>query len=67
MVEQIGLKKAEHWKKNEPSCRCRIKQDIKRLRQKVNFLEREVKEGLGLKKKSKLSELNERYRVKKKS
>ena len=52
MVEQIGLKKAEHWKKNEPSCRCRIKQDIKRLRQKVNFLEREVKEGLGLKKKA---------------
>ena len=41
-------------------------QDIKRLRQKVNFLERESKGKLGLKKKHKLNELNERYRVKRK-
>ena len=36
------------------------------MRQEVNFLEREVKAGLGSKKKRKLSELNEKYRVKRK-
>ena len=40
--------------------------DIKRLRQKVNFLERESKGKLRLKKNHKLNELNERYRVKRK-
>ena len=64
MVERIELKKAEHRKKNEPRWKRRIEGDIKRLRKEVNFLEREVKGELGLKKKRKLSELNERYRVK---
>ena len=66
MVEWIGLKKAEHRKKNEPRWKRRIEGDIKRLRQEVNFLERKVKGELGLRKKRKLSELNERYRVKRK-
>ena len=66
MAERIGLKKAEHRKKNEPRRKHRIEGDIKRLRKKVTFLESEVKEELGLKKKRKLSELNERYRVKRK-
>ena len=66
MAEWIGLKKAEHRNKNEPRWKCRIVGDIKRLKQEVNFLEREVKGELGLKKKRKLSELNERYRVKRK-
>ena len=65
MAERIGLKKAEHRKKNEPRWKHRIERDIKRLK-KVNFLESEVKGELGLKKKCKLSELNERYRVKRK-
>ena len=39
---------------------------IKRLRQEVNLLERESKGELCLKKKRKLSELNEKYRVKRK-
>ena len=60
------LKKAEYRKKNEPRWKCRIKRDIKRLRQEVNFLERESKGELGLKKKHTLSESNERYRVKRK-
>ena len=57
VAEQIGLKKAEHGKKNEPRWKHRIEGDIKRLRQEVNFLESEVKGELGLKKKFKLSEL----------
>ena len=39
---------------------------ITRRKQEVNILESEVKGELGLKKKPKLSELNERYRVKRK-
>ena len=66
MAERIGLKKAERRKKNEPRRKHRIEGDIKRLRKEVTFLESEVKEELGLKKKRKLSELNERYRVKRK-
>ncbi|XP_068756065.1 uncharacterized protein [Montipora capricornis] len=66
VAEQLGLKKAEHRKKNEPRWKRRIEGDIKRLKQEVNFLERESKGELGLKKKRKLSELNERYRVKSK-
>ena len=64
VAERIGLKKAKHRKKNEPRWKRRIEADIKMLGQEVNFLEREVKGELGLKKKRKLSELNERYRVK---
>ena len=66
VAEQLGLKKAVHRKKNEPWLKCRIDGDIKRLKQEVNFLERESKGELGLKKKRKLRELNERYGVKSK-
>ena len=66
LAEQMRLKKAKHRKKNEPRWKRRIEGDLKRLRQEVNLLEREVKGELGLKKKRKLSELNERYRVKRK-
>ena len=66
VADQIGLKKAEYGKKNEPRWKRRIGGDIKRLKQEVNFLERELKGELGLKKKRKLSELNEKYRVKRK-
>lgn len=60
------MKKAEHRKKNEPRWKRRIQADIKRLRQEVNFLERESKGELGLKKKRKLGKLNKRYGVKRK-
>ena len=66
VAEQLGLKKTEHRKKNEPRWKRRIEGDIKRPKQEVNFLERKSKGELGLKKKRKLSELNERYRVKSK-
>ena len=48
--EQIGSKKAEHRKKHEPRWKYRIEGDIKKLKQEVNFLEREVKGELGFKK-----------------
>ena len=65
ITERIGIKKAEHREKNEPKWKCRIEGDKKRLRQEVN---RKYKGELALKKKKrrKLSELNERYRVKRK-
>ena len=43
VAERIGLKKADHRKKNEPIWKRRIEGDIKRLRQEFNFLEKEVK------------------------
>ena len=66
VTERIGLKETEHSNKNVPRWKRRIEGDIKRLRQEVNFLEREVKGEVGLKKKRKLSELNERHRMKRK-
>ena len=67
MAERIGLKKAEYRKKNEPRWKNKIERDIKRLRQEVNFMEGEPREELELKKILKFSELNERYRVKRKA
>ena len=61
MTERIGLKKTDHRKKNESRWRHRIDGGVKRLRQEVNFLEREVKGDLGLKKKR-----VKRYRVERK-
>ena len=61
-----GLKKAENSKKNEPRWKRRFEGNTKRLRQELKFLERESKVELRLKKKRKLSELNERCRVKRK-
>ena len=66
MAERIGLKKAEHRKKNERRWKRRTEGDIKKLRQEVDFMEREVKGELGLKKRRKVSELNKKYRVKRK-
>ena len=66
VAERIGLKKEEYMKKNESRWKRRIEGNIKRLRQEVNFGEREVKGELGLKKKRKLRKLNERYSVKRK-
>ena len=66
VAEQLGLKKVEHRKKYEPFWKRRIEGDIRRLRQEVNIMERELKEGLGGGKKRKLLGLQEKYRVKKK-
>ena len=67
MAERIGLKKAEYTKKNEPRWKNKTERDIKRLRQEVNFMEGEPRAELELKKILKFSELNERYRVKRKA
>ena len=55
MTERIGIKKAEHRKKNESKWKCRIEGDIKRLRQEVN---RKYKGELALKRKTKQKNAN---------
>ena len=64
VAEQIGLKKRDYREKNEPRWKRRIEGDMKKLRQYVNLLTRDFKEELGSKKKQKIKELQEKYRVK---
>ena len=64
VAEQIGLKKRDYRVKNEPRWKRRIEGDIKKLRQNVNLLTRDLKGELGSKKKQKIKELYEKYRVK---
>ena len=52
-AEQIGLKKRDYREKNEPRWKRRIEGDIKKLRQDVNLLTRDLKGELGSKKKKK--------------
>ena len=66
VAEQIGLKKRDYREKNEPRWKRRIEGDIKKLRQDVNLLTRDLKGELGSKKKQKMKELYEKYRVKRK-
>ena len=60
------MKKRDYRKKNEPRWKRRIEGDIKKLRQDVNLLTRDLKGELGSKKKQEMKELYEKYRVKKK-
>ena len=60
VAQWIELKKAEYRKKNEQGWKYRIEENMKRLRQEFIFLGRKSKGELGLKKKHKLIELNER-------
>ena len=64
VAEQISLKKRDYRVKNEPRWKCRIEGDIKKLRQDINLLTRDLKEELGSKKKHKMKELYEKYGVK---
>ena len=64
VAEQIGLKKRNYREKT--SLECRIEGDIKKLRQDVNLLTRDLKGELRSKKNQKMKELYEKYRVKKK-
>ena len=66
VAEQIGLKKIDYREKNKPRWKGRIEEDIKKLRQEVNLLTRDLKGELGPKKKQKMKELYGKYRVKKK-
>ena len=43
VAEQIGLKKRDYREKNEPRWKRRIEGDIKKLRQDVNLLTRDLK------------------------
>ena len=60
------MKKKDYREKNEPRWKGRTEGDIKKLRQDVNLLTRDLKGELGSKKKQKMKELYEEYRVKKK-
>ena len=53
VAEQIRLKKRDYREKNEPRWKGRIEGDIKKLRQDVNLLTRDLKKELGSKKKQK--------------
>ena len=53
VAEQIGLKKRDYREKNEPRWKRRIEGDIKKLRQDVNLLTKDLKDKLGSKKKQK--------------
>ena len=66
VAEQIGLKKRDYREKNEPRRKHRIEGDVKKLRQDVNLLTRDLRGELGSKKKQKMKELYEKYRVKRK-
>ena len=66
VAEQIGLKKRDYSEKNERRWKRRIEGDIKKLRQDVNLLTRDLKGEMGSKRKQKMKELYEKYRVKRK-
>ena len=66
VAEQLGLKKTEFSAKKEPWWKRHIDGDIKRLKQDVNLLERQLRGELGHKKKGKLQKLEDKYWVKKK-
>ena len=66
VAEQIGLKKRDYRVKKEPRWKRRIEGDIKKLRQDVNLLTRDLKGEFGSKKKQKMKEQYEKYRVNRK-
>ena len=66
VVEQIELKKRDYREKNEPRWKLRIEGDIKKLRQDINLLARDLKGESGSKKKQKMKKLYQTYRVKRK-
>ena len=57
VAEQIGLKKRDYREKNEPRWKRKIEEDIKKVRQEVNLLTRDLKGELGSKKIQKIKEL----------
>ena len=66
VADQMGLKKFEIGWRKEPWWKRRIENDIKNLKHDINILHRESKGELGSKKKWKLKDLEEKYRVRKK-
>ena len=59
VTEQIGLKKRDYREKNEPRWKRRIEGDIKKPRQDVNLLTRDLEGELELKKKQKNERMKE--------
>ena len=65
VADQTGLKKFEIGRRKEPWWKRRIENDIKNLKHDINIMHRESKGELGSKKKWKLKDLEEKYRVRK--
>ena len=57
VAEQIGLKKRDYREKHEPRQKGNIEGDIKKLRQNVNLLTRDLKGELGSKKKNEKNDM----------
>ena len=57
VAEQIGLKKRDYREKQEPRQKDKIEGDIKKLRQNVNLLTRDLKGELGSKKKNEKNDM----------
>ena len=66
VAEQTGLKKRDYREKNEPRWKRRNEEDIKKLRQDVSLLTRDLKGEMGSNKKQKMKGLFEKYRIKRK-
>ena len=64
VAEQMGLRKFEIRERKEPRWKRRIENEIRRLRHDVNILSTDLKGELGKKKRHKLRDLEEKYRVK---
>ena len=62
----MELKKRYYREKNEPRWKLRIEGDIKKLRQDINVLARDLKGESASKKKQKMKKLYQTYRVKRK-
>ena len=66
IAKEVGVKKGKRGEKKEPSWKIRIESDITNLRRDINRLERERQGETRGKEKTKIKELNAKYRVKKK-
>ena len=66
VADQMGLKKFEICRRKEPWWKRRIENDMKNLKHDINILHRESKGELGSKRRWKLKDLEEKYRVRKK-
>ena len=66
VADQMGLKKFESGRRKEPWWKRRIENDIKNLKHDIDILHRESKGELGSKRRWKLKDLEEKYRVRKK-
>ena len=66
VADQLGLKKYEGEKKNDPWRKRRIEGGIKQLKKDINIFERVKKDQIGARKEGKAKLVEEKYSVKRK-